>query len=181
MKNATKANLEVLFPAREIAVRVQALAADISRHYPDGVLLVGVLKGACFFLADLARQLTVPVEIDFVGISSYGSGTTSNGQPKITHFPRIPLQNRDVLIVEDILDTGTSLYFLGQYFNRCCVKSVHIAALLNKAARRSHPIDADYCGFEIEDKFVVGYGLDYDEKYRQLPDICVLKEASRGE
>ncbi len=168
------ASLRVLLPAGTIQSRVRELGAQIDADYPDGVHLVAILKGACFFLADLARAITRPARIDFIGISSYGKGKTSSGEVKLTKDLDTSIEGADVLIVEDIVDSGITLNYLVQVLQQRRPKTLRIAALLDKPDRRVRPVEVAYRGFQIPDEFVIGYGLDYAELYRNLPDICVL-------
>lgn len=162
----------------EIQKRVAELGARITADYPDGdLILVGILKGAFVFLADLARAIHRPVRLEFMGISSYGKGKTSSGEVKVTKDLDASIEGAHVIIVEDIVDTGVTLnYLIGLLGNRKPA-SIRIAALLDKPERRIRPVQATYTGFSIPDEFVVGYGLDYAEDYRGLKDICVLSES----
>lgn len=172
-----QAPLEVLIPAERIARRIRELGAQIDRDYPDGNLhLICILKGAAFFMADLARAIQRDVVVDFMGISSYGQGTTSSGEVRVTRDLDLSLTGDDVLIVEDIVDSGITLNYLVRLLEQRHPRSIRIAALLDKPERRQRPVDLSYVGFRIPDKFVVGYGLDYAERYRNLKDICVLPE-----
>jgi hypoxanthine phosphoribosyltransferase len=169
--------LTVLISAEQIQTRIRELGAQISGDYPDGNLhLICILKGACFFLADLARALTREVVVDFMGISSYGKGKTSSGEVKLTKDLDISVQDADVLIVEDIVDSGVTLNYLVNLLEQRKPRSIRVAALLDKPERRLRQVEVAYVGFAIPDRFVVGYGLDYGEKYRNLRDICVLEE-----
>jgi hypoxanthine phosphoribosyltransferase len=169
---------EVLLSRYEIEQRVAELGAKISLDYRGRVPhMVGVLKGAWVFMADLIRHMEVDVTVDFLGISSYGSGTQSSGEVKITKDLDVSILDRDVLIIEDILDTGRTLKYLEDVLLAHKPRSLRVATLLDKRSRRIVPVRADYVGFEIADVFVVGYGLDFDQKYRQLPDIHVLRLA----
>jgi hypoxanthine phosphoribosyltransferase len=171
-------HLEVLLTEEKIAGRVRELGAQISSDYRGRKLhLVGILKGAWLFLADLIRQIDIEVTVDFLGIASYGAGTTSSGQVKITKDLDHSIEGLDVLAVEDILDTGLTFTYLQEMLATRQPKSLKLVALLDKASRRTQPVYAQYVGFTIPDLFVVGYGLDYDQKYRQLRDICVLHPA----
>lgn len=169
--------MRVLLPADQIQARVRALGAQIDGDYPDGVCLVAILKGACFFLADLARAMSCPVRLDFIGISSYGKGWSSSGEVKLTKDLDTVIEGLDVLVVEDIVDTGITLHYLVSVLAQRKPRSVRVAALLDKPSRRVRPVDVAYVGFTIPNEFVVGYGLDYAEQYRNLPDICVLEDA----
>ena len=171
--------LEVLIDQETIRKRVAELADEIRTDYADRhPILIGVLKGSFVFMADLIRALNMPVEIDFIGISSYGSGTESSGKIEIVSGLKSALEGRDVLVIEDIADTGLSLSFLLTCLRARKPSSLKVCALFNKPSRRKVPLTIDYSGFDIPDEFVVGYGLDYDEKYRYLPDLCVLEEES---
>ena len=154
------------------------MGAEIDRDYPGGepVYLIGVLKGACIFLADLARAMKAPARLEFIGISSYGKGQTSSGQVRLTKDLDVPIEGQHVIVVEDILDTGITLTYLMKLLAQRKPKSLRIATLLDKPERRRSPVKADYVGFEIPDEFVVGYGLDYAEDYRNLRDVCVMGE-----
>src|ERR1700677_4076240 len=172
----TDPKLRVLIPAEEIQARIRELGAQISRDYPTGHLhMICILKGATFFMADLARAMTRDVFIDFMGISSYGKGKSSSGEVRVTKDLDISLEGADVLIVEDIIDSGVTLNYLMGLLKQRKPKSVRIATLLDKPERRLRPVDVAYVGFRIPDEFVVGYGLDYDERYRNLRDICILE------
>jgi len=167
--------LRVLIPAAKIQERIEELGAQIDADYPPGQLyLVAILKGACFFLSDLARALKRPARIDFIGISSYGRGKTSSGEVKLTKDLDVTIEGADVLVVEDIVDTGVTLNYLIHVLEQRKPRSVRIATLLDKPDRRLRPVEVAYVGFKIPDEFVVGYGLDYAEDYRNLRDICVL-------
>jgi hypoxanthine phosphoribosyltransferase len=169
--------MRVLLPADRIQARVRELGGQIDRDYPGGVCLVAILKGACFFLVDLARAITRPVRLDFIGISSYGQGRSSSGEVKLTKDLDTVIEDLDVLIVEDIVDTGITLHYLVNVLEQRRPRSVRVAALLDKPSRRLRPVDLAYVGFTIPNEFVIGYGLDYAEQYRNLPDICVLEDA----
>lgn len=152
------------------------MGAQIDKDYPDGALhLVCILKGACFFLADLARAIERDVVIDFMGISSYGRGTTTSGAVKLTKDLDLAVENAHVLLVEDIVDTGLTLNYLMNTLQQRKPRSIRVAALLDKPERRQRPVKVSYVGFEIPDEFVVGYGLDFAERYRNLQDVCVLE------
>ena len=172
------ASLRVLLPAEKIQARIRELGAQSDRDYPEGTIyLVAILKGACFFLADLARAMQRPARIDFIGISSYGKGKSSSGEVKLTKDLDSSIEGADVLVVEDIVDSGITLNYLMQVLRQRRPRSLRIAALLDKPSRRLRPVDVAYVGFQIPDEFVVGYGLDYAENYRNLSDVCVLEEA----
>ena len=168
--------LRVLLSEDEIREKVRELGGKITADYKNSnLMLVTVLKGAVVFLADLMRQIDVPAEIDFMVVSSYGSGVKSSGVVKIVKDLDVPLAGKDILIVEDILDSGNTLAFLKNYLMTKGAASITIATLLDKPSRRKVDLQADYIGFSVPDEFVIGYGLDYDEKYRNLPYIGVLK------
>jgi hypoxanthine phosphoribosyltransferase len=165
----------VVFTAEEIARQVQLLASRISEDYEGKeVVLIGVLKGAFIFLADLVRQLTIPVELDFIRVASYGTGTESSGKIRITTDVELDLRGRDVLIVEDIVDSGLTTAFLKEHLANKKPRSVKICALLDKRERRTVSIPLEYVGLQLEKGFVVGYGLDCNEGNRQLPGIYEL-------
>jgi hypoxanthine phosphoribosyltransferase len=173
----TDPNLRVLIPADRIQARIREMGAEISRDYPNGHLhLICILKGACFFLTDLARAMTRDVFVDFMGISTYGKGKSSSGEVKVTKDLDISLEGADVLIVEDIVDSGVTLNYLMHVLEQRRPRSLRIAALLDKPERRLRPVEVSYVGFRIPDQFVVGCGLDYAEKYRNLDAVCVLEE-----
>ncbi len=168
---------KTLFTKEQIAQRVAELGAQITADYKGTKpVVIGVLKGAWIFLADLLREVDLGVCLDFMSVSSYGSSTTTSGSLTIVKDLSIDVTGKDVIIVEDIVDTGTTLSRLKELLLARNAKSVAIATLLNKPSRRKVDIDVEYCGFEIPDEFVVGYGLDFDERYRTLRDVCVLKE-----
>ena len=169
--------IRVLIAHDQIKNRIAELGAQIANDYPEGqpIYLVGILKGACIFLSDLARAIPRPVRFDFMAISSYGRGKTSSGEVKVIKDLEIPLEGSDILIVEDIVDTGVTLTYLMQLLRSRKPKSLRIAALLDKPSRRLRPVEVSYVGFSIPDEFVVGYGLDYAEDFRNLKDICVLE------
>lgn len=167
--------LPILYTSAEIQSRVAELGAEIARDHPgEQVLLVGVLKGAAVFLADLARAMPAEANFDFVAVQSYGAGTASSGQVRLLKDLDESIEGRSVVLVEDILDTGLTLSFLQTMFLRHHPRSLRIAALLDKPERRLKPIEADYIGFRIPNHFVVGYGMDHAERYRNLPDIRLL-------
>jgi len=172
----TGRSLRVLITEREIQQRVRELAEAIDRDYPEGILyLVGVLKGAAIFLADLVRAVRRPVRLDFIGISSYGAAKTSSGEVRLTKDLDVSIAGAHVLVVEDIVDTGLTLRYLLRLLSSRQPRSLRVVALLDKRERRVCEVPVDYVGFVIPDQFVVGYGLDYAEDYRGLRDICVLE------
>ena len=168
--------LRVLLSEDEIREKVRELGGKITADYKNSnLMLVTVLKGAVVFLADLMRQIDVPAEIDFMVVSSYGSGVKSSGVVKIVKDLDVPLAGKDILIVEDILDSGLTLSYIKELLESRGPRSIRIATLLDKPSRRKVHLQADYIGFSVPDEFVIGYGLDYDEKYRNLPYIGILK------
>jgi len=168
--------MRVLIPHEKIQARIAEMGNEIAADYGDApIYLVGILKGACIFLSDLARAIPKPVRIDFMGISSYGKGTTSSGEVRLTKDLDVSLEGMDILLVEDIVDTGVTLTYLTHVLDQRKPRSIQIASLLDKPSRRLRPIEARYVGFTIPDEFVVGFGLDYAEDYRNLKDICVLE------
>lgn len=178
-KSRKKEKLKVLLRGTEIRRRVKTLAREIERDYQgEPVHLICILKGACIFLADLLRELQLPVSVDFVAISSYGKGSLPSGEVRINKDLDQSIEGVNVIVVEDILDTGLTLNYLYRILQSRKPKSLKIAALLDKPARRVKEVPVDYIGFEIPDKFVVGYGLDYAERYRNLPDVCILSGAT---
>ena len=166
---------KVLVPRKDIKDRTRELASKITKDYRDEqIILIGVLKGGFIFLADLMREIRLPLSVDLITVSSYGSGTESTGVVKLKKDIDINIENKNVLLVEDIVDSGNSVKFLKDMLLNRNPKSVKICSLLDKPNRRKVDVKVDYVGFVIPDEFVIGYGLDYDEKYRELPDICVL-------
>jgi hypoxanthine phosphoribosyltransferase len=169
-------SLRTLFSAQQIQERIQEMGAQIDVDYPHGALnLVCILKGACFFLADLARSIRREVVIDFIGISSYGRGKTTSGAVRLTKDLDMAVEGADVLLVEDIVDSGVTLNYLINVLQQRKPHSIRVAALLDKPERRLRPVKVSYVGFQIPDEFVVGYGLDFAERYRNLRDVCVLE------
>lgn len=172
----SQAKPRILLTSQEIAGGVRRLAAEISRDYQDKCpILLGVLKGSFMFMADLIRYLDFPLDVEFIRLSSYGRGTQTSGQIKVIQGVRCPIKGREVLVVEDIVDTGLTTSFLMDYLRRRKPASLRLCALTEKPSRRRIPVTIDYLGFTVPDKFLVGYGLDCDEKYRNLPDICFLE------
>jgi len=171
----TDPKLKVLISSEQIQARIKELGEKISADYPTGNLhMICILKGAVFFMTDLVRAMKRDVYVDFMGISTYGKGKTSSGEVKVTKDLDISLEGADVLIVEDIVDSGVTLNYLMHVLDQRRPRSIRIAALLDKPERRLRPVHVSYVGFPIPDQFVVGYGLDYAEKYRNLADICVV-------
>jgi hypoxanthine phosphoribosyltransferase len=168
---------QVLIDEEALSARITELAEEVSTDYADrDLLLIGVLKGAVFFMADLMRQITVPCEVDFMAISSYGGSTDSSGVVRILKDLDINIRNRDVLVVEDIIDSGLTLQYLMRNLSSREPASLEVCALLTKPARREIEVPVRYVGFEIPNHFVIGYGLDYAERYRNLPYVGVLNE-----
>lgn len=169
-------HIRVLLPEEEVDARIQAIGEQISRDYTGKqVHLICVLKGGSFFMCELAKRITVPVSLDFMAVSSYGGGTESRGVVKIVKDLDEPIKDRDVLVVEDIVDSGRTLKYLLEMLGARGPKSLHLCTLLDKPDRRVVDVDVDYTGFQIPDEFVVGYGLDYDQRYRNLPYIGVIE------
>ena len=168
---------QVLIGREEIEAAVKRLAAEIRVDYQGkNPLLIGILKGSFMFMADLVRLLDFPLEVDFIRLSSYGSGRQTSGRVKVVQGLRSSIKDRNVLVVEDIVDTGITIAFLMGYLKKQKPASLRLCSLTDKPSRRQVPVDMDYLGFTVPDKFLVGYGLDFDEKYRHLPDICYLEE-----
>jgi hypoxanthine phosphoribosyltransferase len=168
----------VLFDEQEIAARVAELGAQITRDYTGrNLLVVGVLTGASVFLCDLVRQIKLPLAIDFMTVSSYGASTRSSGVVRILKDLEAPLEGKDVLLVEDICDTGLTLAYLLDYLHGRGPASLRSCAFLDKPERRARPVRVDYVGFTIPNEFVVGYGLDYNQLYRNLPYVGVLRSS----
>ena len=168
--------MNVLISSDDIQLRVREMAADIRRDHPDGVHLIAVLKGAFVFLSDLARALPGHCSLDFMAVSSYGKSSSSSGQVQLLKDLDTGIEGRDVVIVEDIVDTGLTLTYLQDILRARSPRKLRTACLLSKPSRRQIEVSVDYVGFSIEDKFVVGYGLDYAEQYRNLPYIAVLDD-----
>lgn len=167
---------EIWFDEDQLQDAVRELGRTISRDYTGkNLLLVGILKGCFVFMAYLVRAITIPCAVDFMSVSSYGSGTKSSGAVRIIKDLDLPLENYDVLIVEDILDSGSTLNCVKDILSRRNPKSLKICTMFDKPSRRQVNIQADYVGYEIADEFIVGYGLDYDERYRNLPYVGILK------
>jgi hypoxanthine phosphoribosyltransferase len=171
---------EIVVDAASIQRRVAELATAIDAHYAGSdspLVLLCVLKGALIFTADLVRRLTVPCEVEFLSVSSYGDDTASSGTPRLTGAGAVALRGRDVLVVEDIVDTGHTVALLHQHLSALGARSVRLVTLLDKTARRSQPVHVDWKGFDIPDRFVVGYGLDNGGRYRNLADVRALDGA----
>ena len=177
--------LKVLISRQDIAKRVSELGAEITKDFANqSVILVGVLKGAAIFLSDLARQINLDATFEFIGVSSYGnrptpsqelkSGWDSTGEVKLTKDVDQTIKDKNIILVEDILDTGLTMTYLKRMLQARQPRALKVAALLDKPSRRKLPLEGDYVGFKIPDEFVVGYGLDYAEKYRNLADICIV-------
>lgn len=172
-------NLEPLLSAEAIQARVGELGAEIARDYRGrNPLLIGVLKGACVFLSDLVRATDLRLEMEFIAISSYGASTRTSGEVRILKDLAVPIEGRDILVVEDIVDTGLTLSYLLANLRARGAASVKLVALLDKHERREREVEIDYMGFSIPDAFVVGYGLDFAERYRNLPYIAILNDPS---
>ena len=169
--------LRILLTRAEIEAKVGELASRIKQDYVGkNPIIICVLKGSFMFTADLIRRLNFPLEVDFIQLSSYGRGKESSGKIKVVQGLQSPIEGRDVLVVEDIVDTGVTISFLLGYLGKKKPASLKLCALTDKPSRRQVPVTIDYLGFTVPDKFIVGYGLDWDEKFRYLPDICVLED-----
>ena len=168
--------MQTFISASDLQQRVRAMGQEIRRDHPDGIHLVCVLKGAFMFLSDLARAIDGEVTMDFMAVSSYGSSTKSSGQVQLLKDLDTGLEGRDVVIVEDIVDTGLTLTYLQDILRARSPRRLRTACLLSKPSRRKTNVKVEYIGFTIEDKFVVGYGLDYSEKYRNLPYIGIIAD-----
>jgi hypoxanthine phosphoribosyltransferase len=167
----------VFLTSEQIQKRIRDMGQQITRDYPDGpIYLIAILKGAFMFLADLSRAIQTTTRIEFIGISSYGLNKTTSGQVKVTKDLDVSIEGHHVLIVEDIVDSGVTLTYLVNLLQQRRPKTLRIATLLDKPDRRMRPVEVAYVGFKIPDEFVVGFGLDYAEDYRNLSDICVLTE-----
>ncbi|TET50802.1 MAG: hypoxanthine phosphoribosyltransferase [Dehalococcoidia bacterium] len=169
--------VKILIRRDQIAKAVDRLASEIKRDYQDKQpLLIGVLKGSFVFMADLIRQLDSPLELDFVRLSSYGAARESSGKVRVIQGVKTPVKGKDVLVIEDIVDTGITISFLLDYLKKKRPASLKLCALTDKPSRRKVPVPIDYLGFTVPNEFVVGYGLDCDQRFRNLPDICILEE-----
>jgi hypoxanthine phosphoribosyltransferase len=172
--------MQVLLHRQEIAAAVQRIGRQISQDFAgQSVVLIGVLKGACLFLSDLARQIELNATFDFIAVRSYGTQKQTAGEVQLIKDVTTPLRDHNVILVEDILDTGLTLTFLRKHLLQHQPRAFKIAALLDKPSRRVAAVQADYVGFQIPDKFVVGYGLDHAERFRNLPDICILEQGDQ--
>ena len=175
MASIAAEGLDILYTRQQIADRVAEMGLQIARDLNgENLVMIGVLKGAAFFLADLSRAIAADVTFDFVAVSSYGRAQRSSGAVKLIKDLDQPIEGKNVLVVEDILDTGLTLAYLRKFFLQQRPKTLRIAALLDKPSRRIEKIEADYIGFSIPNLFVVGYGMDYAERYRNLPEICLM-------
>ncbi len=173
----SEVKLSVLFTAEEIATAVKRLAAEIRRDYHDkNPVLIGVLKGSFVFLADLARQLNFPLRIEFAQLSSYGHGKESAGKIKVVQDVQCDIKGRHVLVVEDIIDTGLTAQFFLKHLRQKQPASLKLCSLTDKPSRTQVEINIDYLGMTVPDRFIVGYGIDWDERFRYLPDICAIED-----
>jgi hypoxanthine phosphoribosyltransferase len=169
--------LRILFNRQEIAATVSRLATEISQDYHDKYpLLIGILKGSFMFMADLLRHLDFPLEVDFIGLASYGGGRQTSGKIKVVKGLQSPVKDREVLVIEDIIDTGLTTGFCLDYLRQKKPASLKLCTLTDKPARRQVPVTIDYLGFTVPNKFLVGYGLDLNQKFRNLPDICFIED-----
>ena len=177
MAMSSQAKPQILLRREEIASAVKRLAAEIERDYQHKYpLLIGILKGSFIFMADLVRQLDFPLEVDFIKVSSYGGGRESSGKVRIVRGLTSVVKGRDVLLIEDIVDSGRTTGFVLDYLTKKKPASLRLCALTDKPSRRRTPVEIDYLGFAVPDRFLVGYGLDWDERFRNLPDICFLED-----
>lgn len=168
-------NPVILISRQEIKKTIAKLAKQLRKDYEGkNPVIISVLKGSAVFFADLIRELNIPLQIEFVQVSSYGSGTESSGKIKVIQRLRTSIKDRHVLVIEDIVDTGNTLSYLLKYLARKKPASLKLCALTDKPSRRKVPVKIDYLGFTVPDKFIVGYGIDFNEEYRYLPDICVI-------
>ncbi len=175
---ASQTKLSVLFTSEQIAAAVKRLAAEIKRDYRGKQpVLIGILKGSFVFLADLIRLLDFPLEVEFIRVSSYGGGRESSGKIKVVSDIQSEVVGRDVLLIEDIIDTGLTVAFLLDYLRQKEPSSLKLCALTDKPSRTQVKINIDYLGFTVPDKFIVGYGIDWNERFRYLPDICALEDS----
>ena len=166
----------VLFSREEVEAKVKELAVKIKEDYRGKhPILIGILKGSFVFMADLIRLLDFPLEVEFIKLSSYGRGRSTPGKIKVVQGLRYPIGGRDVLVIEDIVDTGFTIAFLLDYLRKKKPASLKLCALTDKPSRRQTPVTIDYLGFTVPNKFIVGYGIDWDEKFRYLPDICFVE------
>ena len=166
----------ILFTKEEVEATVKKLAAEIRKDYQGKCpLLIGILKGSFVFMADLIRLLNFPLEVEFITLSSYGRGRESSGKIRVVKGLRAPIKGRDVLVIEDIVDTGLTISFLLDYLRKKKPASLQLCALTDKPSRRQIPVTIDYLGFTVPNKFIVGYGIDWDERFRYLPDICFVE------
>jgi hypoxanthine phosphoribosyltransferase len=169
--------LKILISRDEIAKAIDRLTCEIKRDYQDKQpLLIGVLKGSFVFMADLIRQLDLPLELDFIRLSSYGTARESSGKVRVVQGVKTPVKGRDVLVIEDIVDTGITISFLLDYLKKKQPASLKLCTLTDKPSRRRVPVPIDYRGFTVPNKFIVGYGLDCDQRFRNLPDIYTLED-----
>jgi hypoxanthine phosphoribosyltransferase len=169
--------LKILIKRDEIAEAIDRLASEIKKDYQGKQpLLIGVLKGSFVFMADLIRQLDLPLELDFIRLSSYGAATESSGKVRVVQGVKTPVKGRDTLVIEDIVDTGITTSFLLDYLRKRKPASLKLCALTDKPSRRRVPVSIDYLGLSLPNKFVVGYGLDFDQRFRNLPDIYALED-----
>jgi len=174
---AFQPQLKILISRDEIAKAVARLAWEIKRDYQGKqLLLIGILKGSFVFMADLVRQLDLPLELDFVRLSSYGTASESSGKVRVVQGVKTPVKGRDVLVIEDIVDTGISISFLLDYLKSKKPASLKLCVLTDKPSRRRVPVSIDYLGFTVPNKFIVGYGLDFDERFRNLPHLYTLED-----
>ncbi len=173
----SRPELHIMLTRQQIEAAVGQLAGEINRDYRNKCpVLIGILKGSFIFMADLVRRLDFPLEVDFIEAASYGCATTSSGRVRMLCKPQARIKDREVLLVEDIVDTGVTIACLLDYLRRKQPATLRLCALADKPSRRKVPVTVDYLGFTVPDRFMVGYGLDFAEKYRNLPDVCYLED-----
>ncbi|MEN8143295.1 MAG: hypoxanthine phosphoribosyltransferase [Thermodesulfobacteriota bacterium] len=172
------ADRKLIISAKDIALRVADLGKEISSDFTGKQLLViGILNGAFIFTADLVRHITIPLEIDFIRVASYGSATESTGEIRLVKDLEIPVEGKDILLVEDIVDTGNTMEWLSEHLQGRGASSIRLCTLISKQERREKSVQIDYCGFQVQEGFLIGYGLDHAEQHRHLPDIYHLKSS----
>jgi hypoxanthine phosphoribosyltransferase len=175
-----QSNLHLLFPRSELEATIKRLAGEITLDYKDkNPILIGILKGSFMFMADLVRFLDFPLEVEFIRVSSYGSGRETSGKVRMVKELRSSIKGRDVLIIEDIVDTGLTISYLMDYLKKKKPASLRLCVLLDKPSRREVPVTVDYTGLTVPDKFIVGCGIDWAEKFRNLPDICYVEDEKK--
>ena len=168
--------MKIIISAEMIAERVKAIGQEISAEQPRDLLVVGILNGAFIFTADLVRAISTPVEVDFIRVASYGDNTSPSGEIKLTKDLDLSVQGKDILLVEDIVDTGNTIAWLREHLRNRGAASIKLCALIDKKERREQEVEIDYCGFQVQSGFLVGYGLDHAEQHRHLPHVYVMSD-----